>query len=405
MKFNYKAVKADGAEVTGVAEAVDRFALSRELRAQGLTLVSVKSEAEAGKRGVLGRLEFLQHLSIKQQAMIAGSLGAMVGAGLSLSRSLVVLSHQAGPQTYLGRLLKTVEEKIAGGSSLSQALGLYPRDFSSLFVAMVAAGEESGKLTESLGMIRTQLGNQYDLHRKVRGAMIYPSIIVAAIIGVGILMMIFVVPNIVGIFKDLNVELPFATRVLIAVSNFTSNHPVFLLGGLVALIGGFLAFRRSTRGRRLIAQAVLHLPVIKTVVKNYNAAMAMRTLASLIAAGVQMIQALEIAARVVQNPIFRQVLEAAGATVVKGSPLSKSFHDAEKTYPPLVGELIEVGEETGNLSGMLAKGADFFEEEVDQATKNLSTIIEPVLMVLIGIAVAFFALSIIGPIYSLSDAI
>lgn len=407
MKFTYKAIDKEGKDLTGTREAADRFALAREMRAEGVTLTSAQPALEkpAAAASSVGRVMGLfNRVKIKDLIVFASSLQAMLGAGLPLARTLEVIERQT-PNLRFKEIVASLNEKIRRGESLSKAMAAYPEVFPLVFVAMVEAGEESGKLPESVEIVRGQLAKSYDLRRKVKGAMIYPAIIVTVIIIIGIVMMIFLVPTLTALFRELKVELPLSTRLVIGTSDFMVAHTFILTAVLFLLSIGLLKLWRTARGQRAYAKLSLHLPAIKVIVKNLNAAITMRTMSSLISSGVSMLEAITITGKVLQNPYYKEILEAAGPRVEKGGALSEVFKERENLYPVLVGEMTEVGEETGNLSDMLIKGAVFFEEEVDQSTKNLSTIIEPVLMVLIGAAVALFAISIIGPIYSLTEAL
>ncbi len=402
MKFKYRIRDKDGRETEGEREATDRFALARELRAEG-QMVILAQPIQKGIRSFLGKFT-LGSVKMRDKIVFASNLSAMVSAGLSLSRALSVMARQTANKKFKA-VIEGLEELLAKGDSLASALGVYPDIFPPVFTAMVSAGEESGKLPQSLQVVADQLMKSYDLRRKVRGAMIYPAIIIVVIIAIGILMMIFLVPNLTAIFKELNAELPLSTRIVIGVSDFLSQHTFIFLGGLLAFIIGVIYFFKSSRGKLTLDYLTTHLPLIKPIVFKVNSAVTMRTLSSLISSGVGMVEALSITGRVIQNHYYNDILAEGGAAVAKGKPLSAVFKLHEKLYPVLVGEMVEVGEETGKLSELLLKGALFYEEEVSQATKNLSTVIEPVLMVFIGIAVGFFAISMIGPIYSLSEAL
>ncbi len=402
MEFNFRATRGDGEEITGTASAPDRFALARDLRVQGLTVISATEVGKLTKpRFDLER--WFGHVGMKQLIIFAGSLSAMISAGLSLSRALEVLRRQTSHQRFK-KIIGQILTRVTTGATLSQSLREYPDVFPGVFIAMVAAGEESGNLAQSLEVVRSQLAKSYDLRRKVKGAMIYPAIILIVIIAIGVLMMIYLVPQLTSLFKELKVELPLSTRLVMAVSDFLTTYTLLALGGAVVVVIAAIQLVRSRRGSRFLARLFLKLPAVSTIIKNVNAAITMRTLASLIAAGVSMLEAISITESVIQNPWYKEVLASAGAGIEKGGTLSTTFKSREDLYPVLVGEMAEVGEETGNLSGMLLKGASFFEDEVDQATKNLSTIIEPALMVFIGIIVGFFAISMLAPMYSLTDA-
>jgi type IV pilus assembly protein PilC len=277
--------------------------------------------------------------------------------------------------------------------------------FPPVFVAMVGAGEESGNLPNSLAVIKDQLNKTYELKRKVKGAMIYPAIIITVIIIIAILMMVFMVPTLTATFKDLKIALPLSTRLVIGTSEFLTKHLILSLGGIVVFVSSVLFWIKTTAGQRFLDYFVLRLPVLGVLSKQYNSAVIMRTASSLVTAGVSMTQTMEITGKVVQNSYYKEVMKTAESDIQKGILLSAVFNTKPKLFPVLVAELTEVGEETGNLSAMLAKGAEFYEGEIDQATKNLSTIVEPLLMVVIGIAVGFFVMAMIGPMYSLTGAI
>ena len=269
---------------------------------------------------------------------------------------------------------------------------------------MVRAGEESGTLDEALSTVAQQLERSYTLKQKIKGAMIYPMIIIFAIIGIAFLMMVKVVPTLAGTFKELGAELPKTTQVVIAISDFMVAYTPFVILGALALAGGIHALLRTEAGQRGRDKILLVTPVIGELVKEINSARTARTFSSLLNAGVNIVTALGITEEVVQNHYHKDVLRKAIEKVKKGDPLSEVFMKNEHLYPPLMGEMIAVGEETGALSDMVLRVADFYEKEVEQKTKNMSTIIEPFLMILIGITVGFFALAMIAPIYSLSEA-
>jgi len=341
---------------------------------------------------------------LKDKIIFASNLSSMISAGLTLSRSLEVLEKQTSAK-YFKSVIKSLLQKTTTGSSFSEALNSFPDVFPPVFSAMVGAGEESGNLPSSLLIIKDQMNKTYELKRKIVGAMIYPTIIFLLIIVVGILMMIFMVPTLTATFKDLNVALPLSTRFIIAISDFLQNHYLIFLSTL--LVGFLFIFNwgRSLSGKKIIDYIVLRLPVFGNLVREYNSAVIMRTMSSLITAGVNMTESLEITEKVVQNAFYRPIIKTAGQNIQKGILLSTVFSSHPKLFPVFVSELTEVGEETGNLPQMLEKGAVFYEGEIDQVTKNLSTVIEPLLMVVIGTAVGFFVVAMIGPMYSLTSAI
>lgn len=403
MKYFYRAQKESGEEVSGERDALNQLALSRALRAEGLTpiLAKVVEPKKNLSDTILGL--FRKPLSLREKALFADNLGSMITAGLSLSRALEVIERQGGGKRYK-EVVHEITERVRSGGSLHEALAARKDIFPPVFIAMVAAGEESGKLPESLAIVSDQLSKSYELRRKIKGAMMYPAVIVCVVILIGVLMMIYLVPTLTATFKDLGVELPFTTRTLILFSDFMSAHPVLTLILLPLLVVGVWQGMKIPSVKRMYERLILRVPLISPVVRNSNAAVTMRTISSLVSSGVSMMESLQITEDVLQNHEYKKALVHARENVQKGIPLSQTFRSYEHIYPVLVTELSAVGEETGDLPGMLMKGAQFYEKEVDQVTKNLSTIIEPMLMVFIGIAVGFFAIAMLGPMYSLSDA-
>jgi type IV pilus assembly protein PilC len=242
-----------------------------------------------------------------------------------------------------------------------------------------------------------------NLKKKVKGAMMYPSIVIMVMLVIGVLMMIFVMPQITGMFKDMGTDLPVTTKFLIALSDFFSQHTIIAVGSIIAFFVTLTYLIKSKPGKVATSWLVPKLPVIGTLAKEMNSARTARTLSSLLNSGVDVIQSLEITEEVVQNVFYRKVIQDARARVEKGSALSDAFIERKDLYPILVGEMILVGEETGQIAGMLGELAIFYETEVERKTKDLSTIIEPLLMVVIGAGVGFFALALIAPIYSIGN--
>lgn len=401
-KFSYKSV-ADGGEVRhGVADAADAFALAKDLKARGETLVS--AEPQGGKKLSFNLNISFGGVKLAEKIALSKNLAAMVDAGLTLSRGLSVIERQTKSKK-LKETLTSISADVEKGASLSAAATKFPKIFSPLFVSMVRAGEESGKLGESLRIVADQMDRSYALQRKIRGAMMYPGIILSVMIIIGILMLIFVVPTLTATFNDLAVELPASTRLVISVSDAFRDNPVLIFGSMLLLISGLIVLGRTKKGKRGLEFVVMHIPLIQTLVRQTNAARMARTFSSLLSSGVEVVSAISITRDVVQNSYYKDVLAEAETAIQKGAQLSSIFAAHEGLYPPMVSEMISVGEETGKLPGMLMQIAEFFEGEVDQKTKDMSTIIEPFLMVVIGSAVGFFALSMITPIYSLSSSI
>ena len=403
-KFKYKVREAGGEETEGEVNAVDRFAVAADMRTAGKTIISIEEAKEVSVPGLAFINSFLGRVKMHDLIVFSHNLSAMMTAGLSLSRALSILERQAKNPTFKATI-KTLIEEISHGNTLSDSMSKFPKVFSPIFVSMVHAGEESGGLSQALLVIGDQLEKSYLLKKKIKGALIYPSVVISALVIIAILMFIFVVPTLASTFKELNVALPTSTKVVMWISDVLSNH---LLTGFVVVVSvglSIMGILRTKRGHRAFEKSLFYLPIVGDLVRQSNAAHTTRTLSSLLSSGVDMVEAIMITKDVLQNSFYKEVMQIAADRVQKGIPLSSIFVESEKIYPLLVGEMMEVGEETGKLSDMLLNVALFYEEEVDSATKNMSTIIEPLLMVFIGASVGFFAVSMITPMYSVMSGI
>jgi type II secretory pathway component PulF len=406
-KFTYTGTTREGQAVTQTVEAADRYAVYDIARTNGHMVTNVR-EANSFSFDRLFNFEkvnlFLTRIKADELVSMTRNISSMIKAGLPLTRSLSVVERQT-KNIRLKHTMQTIREDINKGKQLNEALSAFPRTFSPLYVAMVRAGEEGGQLSNAMETLSVQMERSSTLRKKVKGAMIYPTIVLMVMVIIGVLMMIYVVPSITSTFASMDVELPLTTTILIGTSSFMSNHSFLVLAGGVAVIVGFISFLRTRLGKRIFHYLVTRIPVVGTIVKEVNAARTARTLASLLRSGVDVISAVNITTDVVQNVYYKDILKTAAERVEKGTPLSDVFVERTDLYPVLVGDMIAVGEETGQISHMLEELAQFYETEVDQKTKDLSTIIEPVLMVMIGGGVGFFALAMIAPIYSISDSI
>lgn len=405
--FTYTGEDKEGKKVTNTVTATDRFDVYSMAREQGHSVANIESASQFSVKKYLNIEKINYYLSrVKQDelVMVTRNLGSMLKAGLTVSRALSVIERQSKNPRLKG-VVKKIIEKINAGGQFFEALKEHPSVFDDLFIAMVRAGEESGTLAESLRVLAIQMERSSNLKKKIKGAMMYPSIVIIVMVIIGILMMIYVMPKITAVFKGVGQELPATTKFLIASSDFMVNYTVFALGGMALTIGGFIYFLRTKWGKITTSWIIPKLPVIGTMAKETNAARTARTLSSLLNSGVDVMQSIEITEEVVQNVFYKKILREARDRVEKGTALSEVFIERSDLYPILVGEMILVGEETGQIAGMLNELAEYYETEVERKTKDLSTIIEPLLMVFIGGGVGFFALALIAPIYSIGESI
>jgi type IV pilus assembly protein PilC len=404
MLFSYRAKSKEGGIEEGVIEAVDRLALAHDLRSRGLVPLSVteKSGSFLGKMSSV--TDMFSKVSVSEQIILTKNLSGMLQAGLSLYRALSVLKKQT-KNKQLSKILISISDEINAGGTLSSGLSKFPNVFSKLFVSMTKAGEESGNLASALSDIGMNLEKSHSLTKKIKGALIYPGIIMSAMVVIGVLMFAFVVPTLAGTFKELGVSLPLSTRILIFLGNFFSHNLILTFLIIIAAGAGIFFLFRAKFMAAYIDYIVVRLPVIGTLAKELNTARTARSMSSLLSSGVSITRAVEITEDVVQNIYYKKVLHDAGVAIEKGSPFSEVFEKNSKLYPVMMSEMIQVGEETGKLSDMLLQIALFYEGEVENKTKNLSTIIEPLLMVVIGAGVGFFAISMISPLYSILGSI
>ena len=404
MKFSYTAEKGGGDVYHGIADVADRFELYQVIRREGGRLLQV-SEEGAGSIWTIAYWNVkMTRVSEQQKIIFTRNLGAMLSAGLALSRALTVIERQT-KNARLKMVVSEIGSEVRRGQTLHTSLAKFPGVFSKLMIAMVRAGEESGDLSSSLKLTSDQMERMHGLKKKIRSAMFYPAIVLVVIVGIGALMMIFVVPTLKATFTALKGTLPLPTRIIIGTSDLLVGHTFVALALVVMLIALIYGTLHSTIGKRGSNWFFLRLPLIGEMVREVNAARTARSLASLVISGVDVLTALAITREVVQNVYFQEVLTAAAERVGQGETLSTTFIRYENLYPPLVGEMMAVGEETGQTADMLKNLAVFYEDEVDRKTKDMSTIIEPFLMLFIGAAVGFFALSIITSIYQVTQSI
>lgn len=404
MLFSYSAKSKTGEITEAVLEAPDRFSLAHDLRSRGYIPLSISEKSGALLNKLPAINDLFSKVSVSEQIILTKNLSGMIRAGLSLSRALSVLKKQT-KNSKLSSILTSLSDDINSGETLSSGLLKFPDIFSKLFVSMIRAGEESGNLASALSDIGLNLEKSHSLTKKIHGALIYPGIIMSAMAVIGILMFAFVVPTLASTFKELGVVLPISTRILIFLGNFFSNNLILTFIIIIGLAFGLFSLFRAKFMAKYIDFIVVRIPVIGNLTKELNTARTARTMSSLLLSGVSITRAVEITEDVVQNIYYKKVLRDAKVAIEKGAPFSKAFEVNNNLYPVMMSEMIQVGEETGKLSDMLLQIALFYEEEIENKTKNLSTIIEPLLMIVIGAGVGFFAISMISPLYSILGSI
>jgi type IV pilus assembly protein PilC len=403
-KFIYTAKSNDGKTKGGEITASDERAVAQQLRSDGFLVTSIKAVEEKTEKKEINFFDRFKTVPLKEKMVFARNLSVMISSGLTITRAVTNLSGQTKNKRFQ-KILADIHEELEKGKSLSEGLAKYPAVFNELFVNMVKVGETGGNLDEILQIIATQLEKEHELLSKVRGAMIYPSVIIVAMIGIGILMLTFILPKITGVFKDMEVELPATTRFIISVSDILRENSILVILGLGLAFVFAKLFLGTTAGKKTVSLITIKTPIVKNIVIKVNCARFARIFSSLLKSGITITDALKIVGNTLTNYYYKNAIEDSVEKVQKGISMSNIIKSYPKIFPVLVPQMIEVGEETGKTESVLMKLAEFYEEEVNQITKNLSSIIEPVLMIIIGGAVGFFAVSMLQPMYSLMENI
>lgn len=328
----------------------------------------------------------------------------MIKTGFSIGEALNTLGQQTGDH-HLSVVIQSLHTDVVRGTTFAEALGQHPEVFDELFVNMVAAGETSGNLEQTLFQLVTQLKKSYMLKKKIRSAMIYPCVILTAMTVVGTGMFVFVVPKILDLYTSSGYVLPLPTRILLAISDFIQAQGLWLATGLVVVAISLGASLKTKIGRMLFHRVLLHLPVAGKIIKRINVARFSRVLNSLIITDIPIVKSFQIIASTLTNRVYREHLEQAAKKVAKGNSIASVLNVRPDLFEPVVTHMIQVGEEAGVLDTMTNEIALFYEDEVDSTLSNLTVIIEPILMIVIGAGVGLMSVAIILPIYALVDQI
>lgn len=363
---------------------------------------TIENATKKTKKKMQINIKFLMRVSGKEKIVFLQNLKTMVKAGISLSDSLKILSMQTKNAKFKD-ILTELTSQIEKGQTLSNTMKKYPKVFSEIFINMIAAGEASGNLENILDQLYIQTKKDHDLISKIRGAMTYPMVVFFAMTVMGIGMIIFVFPTFVEIFEEAKAELPVITKMLIKMSNFMQDNGIITAVGLVMLIIGFLRAIKTKIGKRFFDLFMLKFIIIGPITQKINLARFSRSLSSLLKTEIPLIKSFEITASVVGNYHYKKVLTQSIEKIKKGATISSSLEEHPKLFPPMIIQMIMVGEKSGTTDELLNEIAGYYEEEVDNTTKNLSSIIEPLLILIIGAAVGLMAVSVMMPMYNLAQ--
>ena len=403
-EYIYTARTLDGKLKKDRFRAKDEKALADYLKDQDLILTSAKEIKRDGKFSLNNWLKKLSRIPTVQKIFFTQNLSVMIRTGFSLAMALNTLVQQSSNKK-LQQVIGEIKIDVENGVSFSNALAKHPTVFSELFINMIAAGEASGKLDEVLGYLTNQMRKEHGLIAKVRSAMMYPSVVVIAMVGIGIVMMVTVVPQITSIYSESEIELPLPTKLLIFTSDLMTQQGVFIAIGAIALIYGFLRLKKTKKGKKYWDTLLIKIPVLGTIIKKVNLARFTRTLSSLLKTDIPIVQTFQIISKTLGNTLYKESMIEASESVKKGISIVKTLETRPKIFPPVVTQMIAVGEESGTLDNIAEEIANFYEEDVDQTMSGLSSIVEPILMLVIGSVVAVVALAVLMPMYGLVQAI
>ncbi len=398
--YSYKAKDAAGQAIVGAVEAPTESAAIDVLRDKALTVISL---AERRRLGALQmNVPFLNRISVRDVVIFARQLAVMISATVPVVQALRILTRQTSNATFKIKISEIADE-VEGGAKLSAALGRHEGVFNDFFVNMVRSGETTGRLDETLTYLADQQEKDYDLQSKIRGALIYPVFILSGVVIVGTIMMIFVIPKMTQILVESGAVLPFSTRVLIGTSAFLATKWWLVLLLAVLIVAGYRALRKTVSGHVFLDRLRLHVPIIGSIFRKIYVARLARGLSTLLVSGIPLTRSLEVVSDIIGNSVYRALTQQAIKEVEDGNPLSTTFSQSQ-LVPAMLGQMMNVGEQTGRLDQILAKLADFFAKEVENAVTNLVTLIEPLILVVMGVGVGLLVSAVLLPIYNLSSS-
>jgi len=397
--FSYTAKNNVGGTVSGDVEARNRETAVSLLKNQGFTVISIKEKSS----DVGDLLSDLKGVPFGEVVTFTRQLSTMISAGLPISRSLEVLSNQAENKKFK-KIISEILRSVEGGSSLSASFSAYPKVFSNTYVSLVKAGESSGKLDIILKKLADNMEADRELSSKFKSAMIYPMVVMVAMVAVVIILMVFVMPKLTEMYEGMQIELPATTKFIIGLSDFVTKYIYIILIVVVGAVIGIRSFLSSEKGKGLISEIIIKIPVFGKITLQKDYASFSRTLSLLIGAAVPIVDALNIVSVTMSGMQLRKSIQEAARQVEKGNSLS-AFFKSDSNFPSLLGQMTGVGEETGKTDEVLERVAVYYEGEVNNLVKGLSSALEPIILVMLGIMVGFLVISVITPIYKLTSSI
>lgn len=397
--FKYKALTKDRKAVSGFVEAATEDLAIDVLKEKELIIISLKEELGKGAKQPL---LIFGKIKAKDLVVFSRQFSVLISSNVTLVQSLRILVEQTVNLRFR-MIINELADEIDGGAKLSDSLAKRPKIFSDFYVNVVKSGESSGKLEEVLNYLADELEKDYDMMSKIRGAMIYPAFVLSGLVVVGVIMMVFVVPKLTGILEETRTELPMATKMLIGASGFLSNFWWLLLILLVGLFAGIKLITKSPTGKKLIDSLILRLPIFGKLFQRIYLVRFTRSLNTLLVGGVNISKGLKITAEVVNNDVYKKLIEETKKEVEDGNSIASVFVNSKKV-PKMVSQMMSVGEKTGRLDTILSRVTDFYSREINNIIANLMTLMEPIIMVIIGIAVGVMVAAVIMPMYNMASS-
>jgi type II secretory pathway component PulF len=401
MKFVYRAKDWNGKLVKGVIDLHDKAAVLESLKNNGLVPLMVMEKSQTLVDEIYRNV--FAKVSLKQVTTFTRQLSTMMDSGLSLTDSLSLLKNQTEKNGLMFEILEYTLNTVQGGHSLADGLGKYKKVFGEAYIASVNAGEEAGVLDDVMGKLADNSEKQSAFAGSIKGAMIYPVIVIIGMVAVVIIMMIFVIPKLLGLYTDMNATMPTSTRILMAMSNFMVKF-WFLIP--IIVIGGILLFRVGSQNEKFrlnLDKFKLKIPIYGGLITKNVLATTIRTLSMLLSAGIPLVDALRIVANVAENSVFYNAYLQIAERVQKGFSIANSFEETG-IFPVIVNQMVSTGEATGKLDEVLLRVSDYFSTEAEQSVKSLTSAIEPLIMIVLGLGVAFLMVAVVMPIYSLTSS-
>lgn len=369
---------------------------------------SSEEDKEKGEKGLMERMnDYVMRFSrvpLKEKLFFIQYFGIMFKTGISLSVIMKTLSQQTSNK-YFAKVISEVGAKVEKGESLADSFRPYNNVFGELFINMIEAGEMSGNLENVLDQLYLQTKKQSEITSKVKGALTYPVVLLLAMIAIGVFMMTFVVPKLTGVLESFGTELPLPTKILIGISGFITSNGFLVAGLAIALVLIVVQILRTYRGKYYFDWMIIKIPIIGPIIKKVNLARFARTTSSLLKTDILIVKTFQITSNVLGNLLYKEAIRDMSHRIEKGAQINEIIGEYPKLFPPVVNQIVLVGEETGELDSILLELADFYEKEVDSIMDNLPSIIEPILILLLGLGVGGMAIAIIMPMYSMTSSI